>query len=129
MGRSGALGPLASPALMGAQTSVSPERAQELIADGGQLVDVRDDHEHEGGHIPGDRHIRFDRLKDEAGSLDAGKPLVVYCRSGDRSGAAADALRASGFDAYSVDGGATAWSQHGLPFEGEIVERDAFPPA
>jgi rhodanese-related sulfurtransferase len=109
--------------------SVSPDRAQELVADGGQLVDVRGDDEHEAGHIPGDRHIRFDRLKDEIGTLDQSKPLVVYCRSGDRSGPAADALRASGFDAYNVDGGAIAWTEHGLPFEGEIVERSALPPA
>jgi rhodanese-related sulfurtransferase len=109
--------------------SVSPDRAQELVADGGQLVDVRGDDEHEAGHIPGDRHIRFDRLKDEIGTLDQSKPLVVYCRTGDRSGPAADALRASGFDAYNVDGGAVGWTEHGLPFEGEIVERNALPPA
>ena len=109
--------------------SVSPDRAQELVADGGQLVDVRGDDEHEAGHIPGDRHIRFDRLKDEIGTLDQSKPLVVYCRTGDRSGPAADALRASGFDAYNVDGGAVAWTEHGLPFEGEIAERNALPPA
>jgi rhodanese-related sulfurtransferase len=109
--------------------SVPPERAQELVAGGGQLIDVRGDDEHEAGHIPGDRHIRFDRLKDEIGTLDAGKPLIVYCRSGDRSGPAADALRASGFDAYNVDGGAIAWTEHGLPFDGEVVERAALPPA
>jgi rhodanese-related sulfurtransferase len=110
-------------------TSVSPQRAQELVNDGGQLVDVRGDTEHAAGHIPGDRHIRFDRLKDEVGTLDPGEPLIVYCRSGDRSGPAADALRASGYDAYNVDGGAIAWTEQGLPFEGEIVERDVLPPA
>jgi rhodanese-related sulfurtransferase len=109
--------------------SVPPERAQELVAGGGQLIDVGGDDEHEAGHIPGDRHIRFDRLKDEIGTLDTAKPLVVYCRSGDRSGPAADALRASGFDAYNVDGGAIAWTEEGLPFDGEVVERSALPPA
>ena len=109
--------------------SVSPQQAQELVDGGGQLVDVRGDNEHSAGHIPGDRHIRFDRLKDEAGTLDREKPLVVYCRSGDRSGPAADALRAAGYDAYNVEGGAIAWAEQGLPFEGEIVDRDVLPPA
>jgi len=109
--------------------SVSPERAQELVADGGQLIDVRGDGEHGAGHIPGDRHIRFDRLKGEVGTLDQARPLVLYCRSGARSGPAADLLRASGYDAYNVDGGALAWTERGLPFEGEVAERDDLPPA
>jgi rhodanese-related sulfurtransferase len=114
---------------MSDETTLSPERAQELVQNGGQLVDVRGEDEHEAGHIPGDRHIRFDHLKDAVGTLDTSKPLVVYCRSGDRSGPAADALRASGFDAFNIDGGAIAWSAQGLPFEGEIIERSALPPA
>src|SRR3954449_12659368 len=114
---------------MADETTLSPERAQQIVQDGGQLVDVRGDDEHEAGHIPGDRHIRFDRLREEIGTLDTSRPLVVYGRSGDRSGPAADALRASGFDAYNVDGGAIAWTEEGLPFDGEVVERSALPPA
>jgi rhodanese-related sulfurtransferase len=111
------------------ETSLSPERAQTLLENGGQLIDVRGDDEHAAGHIPGDRHIRFDRLKDGVATLDQSKPLLVYCRSGDRSGPAADALRASGFEAFNIDGGAIAWTEQGLPFEGEIIERNALPPA
>ena len=111
------------------ETSLSPERAQALLQNGGQLVDVRGDDEHAAGHIPGDRHIRFDRLKDEVPTLDQSKPLVLYCRSGERSSPAADALRASGFEAFNVDGGALAWSEAGLPFDGELVDRNPLPPA
>jgi rhodanese-related sulfurtransferase len=109
--------------------SVSPQQAQELVDGGAQLVDVRGDDEHEAGHIPGDRHIRFDRLKDEAATLEQGRPVVLYCRGGDRSEPAADALRSAGYDAYNIAGGALAWREHGLPFDGEVVERNILPPA
>jgi rhodanese-related sulfurtransferase len=111
------------------ETELSPERAQELAQGGAPIVDVRGGDEHEAGHIDGDRAIPFDRLKDEAGSLPKDQPVVFYCRSGDRSAAAAQALRASGYDAYSVEGGILAWQEHGLPMTGEIIERNAFPPA
>jgi rhodanese-related sulfurtransferase len=108
---------------------VSPERASELAREGRELIDVRSPQEHEAGHIPGDRPVPFDRLKDEAKDLPNNQPIVLYCRSGDRSGAAVQALRASGYDAYSIEGGILGWQEHGLPVEGEIVERSSMPPA
>jgi rhodanese-related sulfurtransferase len=113
-------------------TSLAPERAAELAREGAQLVDVRTPDEHEAGHIAGDRPIPFDRLKDEAGSIGQDQPVVVYCRGGDRSAAAVQALRASGYDAYSIEGGLLAWSEQGLPLEpadGHVADRDVLPPA
>lgn len=113
-------------------TELAPERAQELARDGAPLIDVRGDDEHEAGHIAGDRPIPFDRLKDEAASLPQDQPVVLYCRSGDRSAAAAQALRASGYDAYSIEGGLLAWSEQGLPLEpegGHVADRAGLPPA
>jgi rhodanese-related sulfurtransferase len=112
-----------------AETEIAPERAQELTRDGASLIDVRTPSEHEAGHIDGDRLVPFDRLKDEADQLAEGQPVVLYCRSGDRSSAAVEALRASGYDAYSIEGGILAWQEQGLPVDGEIVDRSALPPA
>jgi|SRR5690242_16554899 len=115
------------------QTSeLSPERAAELARDGAPLIDVRGEDEHEAGHIGGDRLITFDRLNDEVGALAKDQPLILYCRSGDRSGAAVHALRASGYDAYSIEGGLLGWTQKGLPIEpegGHVAERNHLPPA
>ena len=111
-------------------TDLAPERAQQLIREGAKAVDVRGPDEHDAGHIPGDTPIPFDQLKDRAGEL-AGAPVVLYCRSGDRSGAAVQALRASGFDAYSIDGGLLAWTEQGLPIEpdgGYVSEQHTLPP-
>lgn len=91
-----------------------------------QLIDVREDYEHEAGHIPGSRHVEINDLTEEAKSLDRDKPVVFYCRSGERSTMPAQALRASGFEAYTLDGGLVAWSDAGQPLEpenGTIAER------
>ena len=113
-------------------TALPPARAAEMARDGAPVVDVRSPGEHDAGHIPGDRAIPFDQLKDEAASLPQDQPVVFYCRSGERSGAAVQALRASGYDAYNIEGGLLGWTEQGLPLDpadGEVAERDALPPA
>jgi rhodanese-related sulfurtransferase len=97
---------------------VDPDRARELIETGDvQLVDVREPHEWDAGRIAGARHIEIERLPSEAGSLDRDRPVLFYCRSGSRSAMAAGAFRRAGYDAYSMDGGITAWDAQGLPLE------------
>ena len=102
---------------------ISPARLAEMIESGeAQVIDVREDHEHEAGHIAGDRHVVLPNLPDEAGSLDKERPVVVYCRSGSRAEVAADALQASGYDAYNLEGGFAAWHEQNLPSEPENAE-------
>ena len=97
---------------------VDPERAKSLIERGEvQLVDVREPHEWDAGRIAGARHIELERLASEADSLDRERPVLFYCRLGARSGMAANAFRRAGYDAYSMDGGITAWDEKGLPLE------------
>jgi rhodanese-related sulfurtransferase len=101
---------------------ITPDAAAELRDDGAQFIDVRETYEHEAGHIAGDRHIEPNDLPSEAPSLDPGKPVVVYCRSGSRSAPVAEALSASGYEAYNLDGGFVAWLENGLPAEPENAE-------
>jgi rhodanese-related sulfurtransferase len=100
------------------QEDVSPQRAAELVREGAvQLVDVREPYEHQAGRIAGARHIELTRLTEEAGSLDRDRPVLFYCRVGNRSAMASQAFRASGFDAYNLEGGLAAWARAGLPLE------------
>ena len=97
---------------------VDPERASELIgADEVQLVDVRESYEVEAGRIHGSRHIELERLASQAETIERGKPVLFYCRIGARSGMAANAFRRAGYQAYSLNGGLTAWHERGLPLE------------
>jgi rhodanese-related sulfurtransferase len=112
------------------ETELPPERAAERIAANAELVDVRTEEEHAAGHIAEARRIPLDRLQAEADTLDRGRPLVFYCRGGDRSAAAAAAFRASGWEAYSIAGGLLAWAEQRLPLEpagGEVAARSGLP--
>lgn len=103
---------------MGAPEELTPARVAELLRDGAQLVDVREPYERAAGRIPDDSaHIELDRLTDEAGSIDRERPVVFYCRTGQRSAMAAQAFAAAGWDAHNLDGGLQAWVADGLPIE------------
>ncbi len=105
---------------MSANEDISPNRAAELVRDGGaQLVDVRTPAEVEAGRIEGALHIELEQLPAQAGELDQARPVVFYCRSGQRSAMASGAFRAAGFEAYNLDGGLLAWVDGGLPIEPE----------
>jgi rhodanese-related sulfurtransferase len=82
-----------------------------------QLIDVREPNEWELGRLAGARHIELERVASQAPTIDREKPVVFYCRVGARSGMAANAFRLAGYDAYSMDGGITAWTERGLPLE------------
>ena len=101
----------------------------EVETDAIQLIDVRTPEERDAGRIPEDGgHIPFDELLARAAELDKERPVVFYCRSGDRSAAAADAFAASGFDAASLAGGIIGWQEAGNPVEGEIAQPSGLPP-
>jgi rhodanese-related sulfurtransferase len=105
---------------MTTEEDISPTRAAELVRDGeAQLVDVRTPAEVEAGRIAGSLHIELERLPAQAGELDPERPVVFYCRSGQRSAMASGAFRAAGFDAYNLDGGLLAWVEGGRPIEPE----------
>jgi len=97
---------------------LSPQEVAQLVRDGdAQLVDVREPYEHEAGRIAGTLHIELERLGAEAGSVDRERPVVFYCRSGNRSAFAAEMFRGAGYDARNLDGGLEAWVAAGLPIE------------
>lgn len=75
-----------------------PNEARRRVADGAVLLDVRSPAEFASGHLPGAVNVPVGdiaRRAGEIGPLD--RPIVVYCRSGARSSAAASALTRHGF--------------------------------
>jgi rhodanese-related sulfurtransferase len=96
----------------------SPSEVSRLLAAGEiQLIDVRQTHEHEAGRIAGGRLIELGSLAESVDSIDRGRPVVLYCRSGGRSAMATEALSQAGFDAHNMAGGMLAWDAEGLPIE------------
>lgn len=103
----------------GEPREVSREEAQKLVAEGAQLVDVRADHEWEVGRIAGATHLPLAELAERAGEIDKERPVVVYCRGGNRSSMATAALGEAGYDAVKLTEGITGWAEEGLPLEPE----------
>jgi rhodanese-related sulfurtransferase len=82
-----------------------------------QILDVREPYEWEAGRIDGAVHVPLNSvMAGGASDLDPGKPVVVVCRSGNRSELATLMLQARGFQAYNLAGGMVEWDQEGLPY-------------
>ena len=74
------------------------------------LIDVREPHEWEVGHIGGAVLLPLGTLDSAMTTLVASREIVVMCRSGGRSASAARRLRAAGFDRVaSLAGGILRW--------------------
>ena len=96
---------------------VSRDEAQKLIGEGAQLVDVRAGHEWGAGRIAGATHIPLDELAGRAAEVDPERPVILYCRGGNRSTMATDALADAGFDAAKLSEGIVGWAEAELPLE------------
>jgi rhodanese-related sulfurtransferase len=90
-----------------------------------RLIDVREAAEFVGplGHIRGAELVPLGNVERDAASWDRARPVVLVCRSGGRSGKAALALEAMGFQKLaSMTGGMTRWAELGLPAVDASVE-------
>ncbi len=81
-----------------------------------QVVDVREPDEWAAGHMPGAVLIPLGELGARTRELDPARPVVVVCRSGNRSATGTSILLQSGFrDVKNLAGGMIAWAEAGKP--------------
>lgn len=96
-------------------------RATQLINRSNALVlDVREQKEYDSGHIINSRLIPAGQLKERVGELEKyrKRPIVVICRSGNRSAPIVAWLGKQGFgEVYLLTGGLQAWQKANLPLE------------
>lgn len=84
-----------------------------LLAPGVQLIDVREPMELGEGTLPGAVNIPLGDLPSRVGELDPSRPVLLLCRSGNRSGSAARWLAQQGFtDVVNLSGGMLAARGH-----------------
>jgi len=89
-----------------------------LNKDNAVVLDVREDKEIQGGKIRGAKHITLGHLSSRIAELgaDKHKPVLVYCRSGSRSGHACQIIIKAGYeDVSNLAGGILAWEAANLP--------------
>ncbi len=95
---------------------VGVDELDALLADGAELIDVREKDERDSGYIAGSRNIPYRLLALGAVDLPSDRPLVTICESGPRAAIAASILAARGYDARAVaEGGVDAWREAGKP--------------
>jgi adenylyltransferase/sulfurtransferase len=75
------------------------------------LLDVREPHEYDAGHLAGAVRIGIDEVANHIDELVTISEMVVYCRSGMRSARAARLLQQRGINAVSLTGGLLAWQR------------------
>lgn len=99
---------------------LSPAVYQEQFVAAGanyQLIDVRTPEEFASGYINGAVNIPVQELAQRLGEIQKDQPVVLYCRSGNRSAQAATILDQAGYTGVYDMGGVIAWQQAGLPLE------------
>src|SRR6516162_7221607 len=100
----------------------SPSQVQDALSqksDDLVLVDVREKHEWNEGHIPGALHVPrgFLELQIEEAVPDKSKTIVLYCAGGVRSLIAGVTLQQMGYqNPISMSGGFGQWKGNGYPF-------------
>jgi hydroxyacylglutathione hydrolase len=104
-------GPLATVPQVGVEVLAGPR-------DGRLVLDVRDDSEWAGGHVPGATHIPLGRLPDRLDEIPRDREIVVHCQGGSRSAIAASLLLAGGFTRLAnLTPGYAGWLSAGMPVE------------
>jgi len=114
--------PAAAPTPTGAATlgaEVSVETVSQLVAEGGvTVIDVREESEFAGGHIPGAVLIPLGELPDRVSEVPTDQPVILACRSDNRSGQAYQFLKQQGFtNVHNMTGGMNAWQKAGFEVE------------
>ncbi|MFC2159368.1 rhodanese-like domain-containing protein [Actinomycetota bacterium] len=96
---------------------ISPEEVYDIIKNDEDylIVDVRTIEEYNSGHLEGALLLPVQELEDRLNELPMDKPIIVYCRSGNRSRTAAEILVNNGFKQIYDMGGISDWTVKGYP--------------
>jgi hydroxyacylglutathione hydrolase len=98
--------------------------AAQLRADDAVVLDVRNEGEWQGGHLPGSLNLPLGSLDRRLREIPRDRPVIVHCQTGARAAIGASLLRARGFtDVRLFPGGFAEWQAAGLTQQ----EEDANP--
>lgn len=97
-------------------TPLTPKAAQQHMAQGALLVDIRPADEHAREHIAQALNLPADQLGKKHEALQGASAVIFHCRSGNRTQLSAQTLKAcADCETYVLEGGLDAWKKAGLP--------------
>ena len=108
---------LARPVEVQGVEQLDSDEAQARVAAGALLLDVREMDEWRQGRIPGSTLLPMSEIAARLADVPRDRPLVLVCRSGNRSHQVAAWLAAQGYDAANLMHGIQGWAHMGLPLE------------
>ena len=85
--------------------SVMPEDLENLIQQGYQLIDVRENDEWDAGHYKSATHISMGSIVENIDKLMADKKYIFVCRSGARSDRVTNYVNSVDIESYNLSGG------------------------
>ena len=99
-------------------TRISVQEAKEMLANGAEIVDVREPHEYAAGHVPGAPLIPVNTVYARRAELPKDKDVIFVCAVGQRSALASEMAAAAGLTRiFNLEGGTEAWIKAGEPVE------------
>lgn len=103
--------------------NIHPQEAKQMLEQGVRFVDVREVEEFDQARIPGAKLIPGSELAQRFHEIPKDEPVVLYCRSGNRSEQAAYWLAGQGYDnLLNLEGGLLSWYRQGLPLDTQPLE-------
>ncbi len=98
--------------------SISVSEAYDLYQKGAFILDVRTQEEWNQFHVPNAVLIPLDQLRSRIDEIPIDRPIIVVCRSGNRSQQGRDILLNAGFEhVTSMNGGLIEWRANGYPIQ------------
>jgi len=99
-------------------TRLNVQEAKDMLVNGAAVIDVREPHEYNGGHVPNAAHIPVNTVYARREELPKDKDVIFVCAVGQRSALAAEMAAAAGLTRiFNLDGGTEAWANAGEPLE------------
>jgi rhodanese-related sulfurtransferase len=84
--------------------------AKEMLGDGAAIVDVREPHEFDAGHVPGATLIPVNSVYARREELPKDQDLIFVCAIGQRSALACEMAAAAGLTRlFNLEGGTDGW--------------------
>ena len=100
-------------------TRISVDEAKEMLAGGSvAVIDVREPHEYDAGHVPNAKLIPVATVYARRDELPRDRDVIFLCAVGQRSALACEMAAAVGLTRlYNLEGGTDAWIKAGEPVD------------
>ena len=99
-------------------TRIEVSEAQEMLQNGAVVIDVREPHEYNAGHVPDAALIPVNTVYARREELPRDKDVIFVCAVGQRSALACEMAAAAGLTRlFNLEGGTDGWIKAGLPVD------------